>query len=330
MTWCCGSILQKLISSAYLLPSNLFEVWCHSAGSLYFILLQSGLWCPIDCPCATSATAVISLGFCTLALRRDGGNLGYLGVVLLLLGPVPRRLLHGFVSLFFPMILSHLLGGKKSNSTLVMMVSSLLKPRKASKYIECVHSNTASEKTNEVGKHPLHPRVGTYRFLSSFKIWLAFFLGIQLYTFVVLGWLTNHGHGWLNVAKDTCVPNNNMRTYFRYRKKKLHFLRPLQWGFQAAQSVESWNARTKNKVSLSGNVPWHHARATSLSRKPKRFIQKDKQDFVYYLPETNYYFLFWHKSTNTYKYMLSKFANSHVFIRCKGWHIWCPSITPTS
>ena len=115
----------------------------------------------------------------------------------------------------------------------------------------------------QYGKHPLHPRVGTYRFLSSFKIWFVFF-GIQLYTVVVLGWLTNHGHGWLNVAKDTCVLNNNMRTYFRYRKKKLHFLRPLPM------------------ASCLGNI--------TFKKTQKRFIQKDKQNFVYYLPETNYYF----------------------------------------
>ena len=81
----------SIISSTCLLPPNLLEVWCHSAGPLYFILLPPGLWCPIDCPRSTSATAVLSLGFCTLALGRDGGNVGYLGV-----GPVPWGLPHGF------------------------------------------------------------------------------------------------------------------------------------------------------------------------------------------------------------------------------------------
>ena len=83
----------SIISSTCLLPPNLLEVWCHSAGPLYFILLPPGLWCPIDCPRSTSATAVLSLGFCTLALGRDGGNVGYLGV-----GPVPWGLPHGFPS----------------------------------------------------------------------------------------------------------------------------------------------------------------------------------------------------------------------------------------
>lgn len=89
----------SIISSTCLLPPNLLEVWCHSAGPLYFILLPPGLWCPIDCPRSTSATAVLSLGFCTLALGRDGGNVGYLGV-----GPVPWGLPHGF-RVVVPMIL---------------------------------------------------------------------------------------------------------------------------------------------------------------------------------------------------------------------------------
>lgn len=110
----------SIISSTCLLPPNLLEVWCHSAGPLYFILLPPGLWFPIDCPRSTSATAVLSLGFCTLALGRDGGNVGYLGV-----GPVPWGLPHGF-RVVVPMIL---LRQKKKHRTLVMMVSSLRKPQ---------------------------------------------------------------------------------------------------------------------------------------------------------------------------------------------------------
>ena len=110
----------SIISSTCLLPPNLLEVWCHSAGPLYFILLPPGLWCPIDCPRSTSATAVLSLGFCTLALGRDGGNVGYLGV-----GPVPWGLPHGF-----PSCCPHdFVTATKKQRTLVMMVSSLRKPQ---------------------------------------------------------------------------------------------------------------------------------------------------------------------------------------------------------